>query len=238
MRQYTRALLVAALAYGACADPGSPTPPDAGPEATSPPQVAPSPEAARQEVSRTAAPAATPGPPRFIHSEDAEEIVAASAGMDAISAGLGYALAPSALPMGFRLTMARLVDLPDRPMATVFYQYGRMRLALFYPAQFAPVTDPGAERPFFSPPDDAVARVVVADELAYLMRGEWDDYTVQLMAAYTAQWEYNGRMTLYFPYEAASGRGGWAMLSVNTQREAWIDVTGLIAIAESVGPVP
>ena len=226
------------LACLACGDQGPSDAPPALPEAAPEEGAEPVPTAAAGDAPGGAGPTPAPTPPRFIHSPDAEAMAATGAGMQAIAEELGYALVPSALPAGFRPTMARIIDLPSRPMATVFYESAHMRLALFYPAQFAPVTEPGTVPPRFSPPEDAVVRVVVSDELAYLMRGEWDDHTVQLLASYTAQWEYNGRMTLYFPYEAVSGQSEWAMLSANTQREPWIGVTGLIAIAESVGPAP
>ena len=79
--------------------------------------------------------------------------------------------------------------------------------------------------------------MVVAGELAYVMKGEWDERTVQLLASYTAQWEYNGRLTLYFEYDSGPGGRQWAMLSSNTQSSDWIRVGGLIAIAESISAV-
>ena len=112
------------------------------------------------------------------------------------------------------------------------------RLSLFYPAIFRPDFEQKTKRPGdFTPPGDAVVRVVVAGELAYVMKGEWDERTVQLLASYTAQWEYNGRLTLYFEYQPANGDRQWAMLSSNTQFSDWIRVGGLIAIAESISAV-
>ncbi len=176
--------------------------------------------------------------PRFIHSEEAIGVAAAASGLKEISGTLGYALVPSRLPAGFELTRARLVDFPKRAMATTFFESGQLRLALFYPAFFTPSPEHVDEPGIFSPPEDAVVRVVVSGELAYLMKGEWDEDTVQLLASYTAQWDYNGRLTLYFPYQASPGDARWAMLSASTGRDSWIDVGGLIEIAESVIAIP
>ena len=155
--------------------------------------------------------------------------------MASISDGLGYTLVPARLPLDFTLVSARLVDIPSEPLATVFYANGSQRLSLFYPATFIP--DFGERTPnagTFSPPEDAVVRVVVGGDLAYPMKGEWDERTVQLLASYTAQWEYNGRLTLYFEYEVEPGQRQWAMLSANTQRDSWLGVGGLIDIAGSM----
>ena len=176
--------------------------------------------------------------PRFIHSEEAIDVAVAASGLKTISDGLGYALVPSRLPSGFVLTMARLVDLPSGAMATTFFESGQMGFALFYPAFFTPSPEHVDKPGIFSPPRDAVVRVVVSGELAYLMKGEWDEDTVQLLASYTAQWDYNGRLTLYFPYQPGPGQVRWAMLSANTERNSWIDVGGLIEIAESVKATP
>ena len=175
---------------------------------------------------------------RFIHSEEAIDVATAASGLKEISGGLGYALVPTRLPPGFGLAQASLVDFPRRAMATTFFGSGHMRLALFYPAFFTPSPERVDEPGIFSPPEDAVVRVVVSGELAYLMKGEWDEDTVQLLASYTAQWDYNGRLTLYFPYQASPGDVRWAMLSANTKRESWIDTSGLIEIAESVIAIP
>ena len=230
--------MIAIVACAACSDPG-PAPSQPQPDEPYRMEAA---SGAENSVVALPSPASstnpTPEAPRFIHAEAAEALAAASLGLREIKEALGYALAPKVLPVGFLPTVVRTVDFPGRPMATLFYENSHMRLAIFYPAQFAPISDPLAQRAIFSPPADAVVRVVVNEELAYLMRGEWDDRTVHLLASYTAQWEYNGRLTLFFPYEGPEGHGEWAMLSANTQREGWIDVTNLIAIAESVGPVP
>ena len=188
----------------------------------------------------------TPTTPRAIQSEDAsknaQENTGASAeiaaGMAQIGDGLGYALVPSDLPDGFELVAADLADIPGSPMATVFYENGGARLSLFYPAFFVPEFGPTQREGLFLPPADAIIRVVVAGELAYLMRGEWDEDTIQLLASYTAQWEYNGRLTLYFEYRRETGRNEWAMLSANTQTVDWIGVSRLIGIAESMDPFP
>jgi hypothetical protein len=69
----------------------------------------------------------------FIHSEGALDLVlgdAARAGMETISDGLGYVLVPDELPAAFTLTMARLVDVPGAPLATVFYESRGRRLSL------------------------------------------------------------------------------------------------------------
>jgi hypothetical protein len=182
------------------------------------------------------------------NEDDPEAMPASDSGlrdMASISDGLGYALVPGGLPLDFTLVSARLVDIPGKPLATVFYGDGRQRLSLFYPATFMPdfveqtpsASEALARPGTFSPPKDAVVRVVVGGELAYLMKGEWDGRTVQLLASYTAQWEYNGRLTLYFEYEADSGHRQWAMLSANTQRDSWIGVGGMIHIAESMATV-
>ena len=195
----------------------------------------------RLELDRVDVGRVTPG---SIHAEEAKAAAEISAGLTSIANGLGYALTPSRLPSGFRLIVARLVDLPDGAMATTFFEGASMApggedmgLGLFYPVQFAPVPQAGDANGLFSPPSDAVVRVVVSGELAYLMKGEWDERTIQLLASYTAQWNYNGRLTLYFPYRPPSGETQWAMLSSNTGRHAWIGVGGLIGIAESVRAV-
>lgn len=178
--------------------------------------------------------AQTPTPPGFIHSEGALALALGAPDLAEIEDGLGYALVPTALPPGFELAMAELVAIPSSPLATVFYESEGRRISLFYPADFIPEFGRETDRPgIFAPPPDAVVRVVVDGELAYLMRGEWDEDTIQLLASYTAQWEYNGRLTLYFEYQPESGEREWAMLSANTQRVDWIGVGGLIDIAES-----
>ncbi len=196
------------------------------------------PESETVPVSPTAAVTPKAG---FIHSEGALDLAlgdAARVGMDTISNGLGYALVPNDLPADFTLTMARLVEVPGSPLATVFYESRGRRLTLFYPAIFRPDFEQQTKRPGdFTPPGDAVVRVVVAGELAYVMKGEWDERTVQLLASYTAQWEYNGRLTLYFEYDSGLNGRQWAMLSSNTQFSDWIRVGGLIAIAESMSAV-
>ena len=220
-----------------CEDSGPPEPQGVSP------QVSPTGDAAaRGADDGTRLQAVGPDPeatiPRFIHSEEAVDVATAASRLGEISSGLGYALVPSRLPPGFGLAEARLVDFPKRAMATTFFERDQLRLALFYPAFFTPSPEHLDEPGIFSPPQDAVVRVVVSGELAYLMKGEWDEDTVQLLASYTAQWDYNGRLTLYFPYQASPGDIRWAMLSANTRRSSWIDVAGLIEIAESVVAIP
>ncbi len=231
------ASILAVLGGAICDDPAQPGPRQASPGVVPTSETAaPQADEGAQPQSAEARPEATI--PRFIHSEEAIGVASAASGLKEVSDGLGYALVPTRLPPDFKLTKARLVDFPRRLMATTFFESGQLGLALFYPAFFTPSPERVDEPGIFSPPADAVVRVVVSGELAYLMKGEWDDSTVQLLASYTAQWDYNGRLTLYFPYQASPGDVRWAMLSANTKRSSWIDVGGLIEIAESVIAIP
>ncbi len=227
------ALILAVLGGAICEDSGRPEPQAVSPD-PAPTRGAAANGAEDGIRSQSVDPRPEATVPRFIHSEEATDVAAAASGLKEISSGLGYALVPSRLPPHFELTKARLVDFPRRAMATTFFERGQLRLALFYPAFFTPSPEHVDEPGIFSPPEDAVVRVVVSGELAYLMKGEWDEDTVQLLASYTAQWDYNGRLTLYFSYQASPGDVRWAMLSANTRRNSWIDVGGLIEIAESV----
>lgn len=150
-----------------------------------------------------------------------------------IRAELGYALAPTYLPDGFKFDEgmdgrtryfgALEDDISFR--ATIMYSSeglgGNQSLGLVYPAEYQEVDPLGGIRP-----EDAVSEFNVQGETAYFVRGSWSS---------DALWNYDTVMSLYFRVTVPTGETvGVTLTTAGVNPTEWISAKEMVKIAESV----
>ena len=178
--------------------------------------------------------------------------------LDEVIEALGYGLAPTSLPEGFEFDQYDVLGKPDDfdmmplggPFASVLYKrykdYAYHHVVIQYPLSFPPsVSDDflleslGLE---WQRPDDAVSKVKVNGETAYLVRGSWSVETLEqlqkadpeLLAEYTPEWDYEGLyLSLYFDFELSPDEVVEVMIQALFYPSEWITATELVKIAES-----
>lgn len=183
--------------------------------------------------------------------------------LDGVTEALGYSLAPTRLPEGFKFYWydvlgdeiatikpdGQVVMPLEGPSASVLYNrfkdYASQSILIMYPQSFSPsVSDNFIFESLgldWQRPDDAISEVKVNGETAHLVRGSWSAETLTKLARldpdlaeYTPGWDYDMYLTLYFDFELSPDEVVGVMVQALLYPADWITAKELVKIAESI----
>ena len=167
--------------------------------------------------------------------------------LNSVKQQLGYALAPELMPEGFEFHSYQISG-PGDALATIAYTQSNHTILIRYTREVSGWLDNyslsflhnlGLE---WHRPEDAVSDVPVNGKPATLIRGMWDNDTLNLIARadvealheHTPGWDYDTSWALFFTHELSDSRLVDVVMTALYEPGEWITVDEMIAIAESV----
>ena len=167
--------------------------------------------------------------------------------LNSVKQQLGYALAPELMPEGFEFQSYQISG-PGDTIVTIAYTQSNHTILISYTREFPDWLD-NSSLSFlhnlgldWRRPEDAVSDVTVNGKPATLIRGMWDNDTLNLIARadfealheHTPGWDYDTSWGLYFTYELSDSDPVDVVIMGFFEPEEWITADEMVAIAESV----